>query len=116
MTDQLVITNLQKRLLSSIEAFARTLAVHQRTREARRQRADDARLETLRGGVEADSDWAELADEEVFALEEAADPWPPCRARPWQIRRRRRCWRRWPPSPKPTATGPILESSAWRPG
>lgn len=70
MTDQLVITNLQKRLLSSIEAFARTLAVHQRTREARRERAGDAQLETLRGGVEADSDWAELADEEVLALEE----------------------------------------------
>lgn len=70
MADRLVITNLQKRLLSSIEAFARTLAVHQRSRE--RQEASRAvQGDLLRGGVEADSDLAELSDEEVLRLEDA---------------------------------------------
>ncbi|MFM7549968.1 MAG: DISARM system SNF2-like helicase DrmD, partial [Cyanobacteriota bacterium] len=68
--DRLVITNLQKRLLSSVEAFARTLAVHQRTQAAHLQQRD-AQLELLQGGVEADSELAELSDEEVLGLEEA---------------------------------------------
>ena len=69
--DKLVITNLQKRLLSSVEAFARTLAVHQRTLAEKRQQQRDAQLELLQGGVDADSDLAELSDEEVLGLEEA---------------------------------------------
>ncbi|AFY28441.1 DISARM system SNF2-like helicase DrmD [Cyanobium gracile] len=69
--DRLVITNLQKRLLSSVEAFARTLAVHQRTLESKQQQQRDAQLELLDGGVSADSDLAELSDDEVLNLEEA---------------------------------------------
>jgi SNF2 family DNA or RNA helicase len=69
--DRLVITNLQKRLLSSVEAFARTLAVHQRSLAEKRQQQRDAQLELLQGGVDADSDLAELSDEEVLGLEEA---------------------------------------------
>ncbi len=56
--DRLVITNLQKRLLSSIEAFARTLAVHQRSRE-RQEASRTVQGDLPRGGVEADSDLAE---------------------------------------------------------
>ena len=69
--DRLVITNLQKRLLSSVEAFARTLAVHQRTLAEKQQQQRDAQLELLQGGVSADSDLAELDDDEVLNLEEA---------------------------------------------
>jgi SNF2 family DNA or RNA helicase len=68
--DRLVITNLQKRLLSSVEAFARTLAVHRRTLEGKYQQRD-AQLELLEGGISADSDLAELSDDEVLNLEEA---------------------------------------------
>jgi hypothetical protein len=70
-TDRLVITNLQKRLLSSVDAFARTLAVHQRSLAAKQQSERQSRLEMLEGGVSADSELAELADEEVLDLEEA---------------------------------------------
>jgi SNF2 family DNA or RNA helicase len=69
--DRLVITNLQKRLLSSVEAFARTLAVHQRSLAARQQSERECRLETLEGGISADSELAELGDDEVLDLEEA---------------------------------------------
>lgn len=69
--DRLVITNLQKRLLSSVEAFARTLAVHQRTLEGKQQQHREAQLELLDGGVSADSDLAELSDDDVLNLEEA---------------------------------------------
>ena len=69
--DRLVITNLQKRLLSSVEAFARTLAVHQRSLAAKQQSEHQSRLELLEGGISADSELAELADEEVLNLEEA---------------------------------------------
>jgi superfamily II DNA or RNA helicase len=69
--DRLVITNLQKRLLSSVEAFARTLAVHQRTLAEKPQQQRDPQLELLQGGVDADSELAELSDEEVLGLEEA---------------------------------------------
>ena len=68
--DRLVITNLQKRLLSSVEAFARTLAVHRRSLEQRQQSQRQAALELLQGGVSADSDLADLADDEVLDLEE----------------------------------------------
>ena len=69
--DRLVITNLQKRLLSSLEAFARTLAVHQRTLAEKQQQQRDAQLELLQGGVSADSELADLDDDEVLNLEEA---------------------------------------------
>jgi SNF2 family DNA or RNA helicase len=69
--DRLVITNLQKRLLSSVEAFARTLAVHQRSLAARQQNKRQSRMELLEGGISADSELAELDDEEVLNLEEA---------------------------------------------
>lgn len=69
--DRLVITNLQKRLLSSVEAFARTLAVHQRTLDNKQQQQRDAQLELLVGGVSADSELADLSDDEVLNLEEA---------------------------------------------
>lgn len=69
--DRLVITNLQKRLLSSVEAFARTLAVHQRTLANQQRQQREAQLELLQGGVSADSELAELSDDEVLNLEEA---------------------------------------------
>ena len=75
--DRLVITNLQKRLLSSIEAFARTLKVHRRSLDQKQEQRRDASaargtpLELLLGGVERDSDLAELTEEELLNLEEA---------------------------------------------
>ena len=75
--DRLVITNLQKRLLSSIEAFARTLKVHRRSldqkQEQRRESlaASGAQLDLLLGGVNNDSDLAELTEDELLNLEEA---------------------------------------------
>ncbi|MEN9541094.1 MAG: hypothetical protein RLZZ459_1185, partial [Cyanobacteriota bacterium] len=69
--DRLVITNLQKRLLSSVEAFARTLAVHQRSLAARQQSERLSRMELLEGGISADSELAELSDDEVLDLEDA---------------------------------------------
>ena len=75
--DRLVITNLQKRLLSSIEAFARTLKVHRRSLDQKQEQRREASavrgtpLELLLGGVERDSDLAELTEEELLNLEEA---------------------------------------------
>ena len=60
--DRLVTTNLQKRLLSSIEAFVRTLKVHRKTIEDKQQQrhealvAAGAPLDLLRGGADSDSD------------------------------------------------------------
>jgi superfamily II DNA or RNA helicase len=70
----LVTTSLQKRLLSSIEAFARTLAVHRRgveraTAEARKKSLPS--LPLLEGAPGADDDRAELPEEEVAAEEDA---------------------------------------------
>ena len=65
--ERLVITNLQKRLLSSIEAFARTLKVHQRSlAEKQEQRRGalangGAQLDLLLGGADRDSDLSELS-------------------------------------------------------
>ncbi len=70
----LVVTSLQKRLLSSIEAFARTLDVHRRSMEARAAAAPelDARaLDLLRESVGADDERAELPEEDVGREEEA---------------------------------------------
>jgi hypothetical protein len=87
--ERLVITNLQKRLLSSIEAFARTLKVHQRSlTEKQEQRRgaltnrgalahsevltnSGAQLDLLLGGADRDSDLSELSEEDLLNLEEA---------------------------------------------
>ena len=72
-----MITNLQKRLLSSIEAFARTLKVHQRSlAEKQEQRRGalanrGAQLDLLLGGADRDSDFSELSEEDLLNLEEA---------------------------------------------
>ena len=70
----LVVTSLQKRLLSSIEAFARTLDVHQRSMlaQAGKGPAVDARdLDLLRETAGADDERADLSEDEVGAEEDA---------------------------------------------
>ena len=73
----LVISHLQKRLLSSIEAFALTLRVHRRTlarqaeKAAAASNAQPQQLGLLREPPGADDDRAELAEEEVRAEEES---------------------------------------------
>ncbi len=76
----LLITGLQQRLLSSIEAFARTLRVHRRTVERHWQAAlaevpapaiAPSQLDLLAGAVGADDDRATLAEEELQSEEEA---------------------------------------------
>jgi SNF2 family DNA or RNA helicase len=74
----LLVSGLQQRLLSSIEAFARTLRVHRRTVERQRQERqaherDDrpGLFDLLAGGVSNDDDRAEL-DSEVLQREEDA--------------------------------------------
>jgi superfamily II DNA or RNA helicase len=73
-TAGLLITNLQQRLLSSIEAFARTLRVHRRT--VLRQWEEpapattaphSAQLDLLASAVGSDDDRAHLAEEELGA-------------------------------------------------
>ena len=73
----LMISHLQKRLLSSIEAFALTLRVHRRTLARRAEKAVAAanasarQLSLLREPAGADDDRAELPEEEVRAEEES---------------------------------------------
>ena len=77
----LVVVSLQKRLLSSIEAFARTLAVHRRAIEkAESARRKDERSEVgdvesrfglLRTAAGADDERAEVPEAEVEAEEDA---------------------------------------------
>jgi len=76
----LLISGLQQRLLSSVEAFARTLRVHRRTveRQRERERDDQARaepklplLDLLGDGVASDDDRATLTEEELRAEEDA---------------------------------------------
>src|SRR5262249_16076285 len=76
----LLITGLQQRLLSSIEAFARTLGVHRRTVqrqwETMQAEADESRLrasslDLLTGAVDSDDDRATFSEEELQAEEEA---------------------------------------------
>jgi hypothetical protein len=76
----LLITGLQQRLLSSIDAFARTLRVHRRTVQrqwdALHAEADASRLRTssldlLTGAVDSDDERATLSEEELQAEEEA---------------------------------------------
>lgn len=69
----LVMTSLQKRLLSSIEAFARTLKVHSSAVEkaANSSPVNLQRLSLLLESPGADDERAELAEEEVQAEEDA---------------------------------------------
>jgi superfamily II DNA or RNA helicase len=72
----LLISGLQQRLLSSIEAFARTLAVHRRTMERVWQgeaaRVGHVDVAVLAGSPDPDDDRSLLDDEEIGAVEEAA--------------------------------------------
>lgn len=76
-TAMLVITSLQKRLLSSIEAFARTLRVHRRaidhltTTTLPSPAISTDRLGLLREAPGSDDDRAELSDAELLAEDEA---------------------------------------------
>ena len=79
----LLITGLQKRLLSSTEAFAHTLAVHRKTVKRRweafkeKQDIDEEKfssvkqLDLLSQGVGSDDDRAELSEEELQAEQDA---------------------------------------------
>jgi len=70
----LVITSLQKRLLSSIEAFARTLRVHRNsiTRQAEKRRTSNPKnLSLLKETPGADDDRADVSEAEVQAEEDA---------------------------------------------
>ena len=81
----LLISCLQQRLMSSVEAFARTLAVHRRTMEkvwaAGRtaapgagtvRRMPAAQLELLSGGLDADDDRTALDEDDLTRLEDDA--------------------------------------------
>lgn len=73
-TAMLVITSLQKRLLSSIEAFARTLKVHRTGIEkqaANRTSIHQVSLPLLFESPGADDERAEFSEEEVIAEEDA---------------------------------------------
>ncbi len=87
----LLICGLQQRLFSSVDAFARTLRVHQRTvdKQRRNQASQSAPLESnldlLRGGVGNDDELAnvndtELASEEDLQFELATVALPPSSA------------------------------------
>ena len=70
----LVVTSLQKRLLSSIEAFARTLRVHRKAidKKATKTKAPAARdLRLLQDTPGMDDDRAELDEDDVLAEEDA---------------------------------------------
>ncbi|PRQ09545.1 RNA polymerase-associated protein RapA [Enhygromyxa salina] len=74
----LVLTSLQKRLLSSIEAFYRTLDVHRRAIERRAKKAAKTTknsppgdLSLLRDGVGSDDERAELSEDAVCVEEQA---------------------------------------------
>ncbi len=71
----LLVSGLQQRLLSSVEAFARTLRVHRRTLERQRQAAraeqQTGLFDLLGGGIDGDDDRAERAVEELEREEEA---------------------------------------------
>lgn len=74
VTAMLVMTSLQKRLLSSIEAFARTLKVHRKAieRQAEQQPVTQQRgFALLQESSGADDDRAELDEDEVLNKEAA---------------------------------------------
>lgn len=80
----LLVSGLQQRLLSSIEAFARTLRVHRKTvqkqieeslkfESSSRNRGENASIESIESfsfGIDADDDRARLDPEEISAEEE----------------------------------------------
>lgn len=73
----LLISGLQQRLLSSIEAFARTLRVHRRTMERiwARDALEAARSvdnDLLTGALDADDDRSELSESDQAALSDSA--------------------------------------------
>lgn len=76
----LLISGLQQRLLSSVEAFARTLAVHRRTMEkvwatpaSQPQTPTSApQLDLVSGSLDSDDDRSELTEGELAQLEDAA--------------------------------------------
>jgi superfamily II DNA or RNA helicase len=77
----LLISGLQQRMLSSVEAFSRTLKVHRRTMEkiwaketpepAKEKLSSVAQLDLLAGEIDADDDRAELTEEELAKLEDS---------------------------------------------
>lgn len=77
----LLITGLQQRLLSSIEAFARTLAVHKKTVQRQWEASQTSKgapvavraatLDLLSDSVDCDNDRANLSEEELQAEEDA---------------------------------------------
>jgi len=76
----LLITGLQQRLLSSIEAFSRTLRVHRKTvlrhwEESQKDqplvgRLQDSQLDLIGSNVDPDDDRAELSEDELHAEED----------------------------------------------
>src|SRR5262249_9327523 len=79
-TAALLISGLQQRLLSSVEAFARTLRVHRRTDQRQWDEAGKARRDSeekhaapllFAEGIDNDDDRATLSEEELQAEEEA---------------------------------------------
>lgn len=77
MASTLIVSCLQKRLLSSIDAFYRTLKVHRSAVERAQERATaaasptESQLSLLRQSVSADDDRADLTEEEVRADEDS---------------------------------------------
>jgi superfamily II DNA or RNA helicase len=67
---QLVISHLQQRLFSSIESFARTLAVHRRSFEKATSHKAPS-LELLKTGVDRDDDLGTASEEDVEAALDA---------------------------------------------
>lgn len=76
----LLITGLQQRLLSSTEAFARTLKVHRKTvqrqweklqQEGTNEEDTNSSFDLLTGSIDSDDDRAELGEEQLQAEEDA---------------------------------------------
>ncbi len=76
----LLITGLQQRLLSSTEAFARTLKVHRKTvqrqweklqQEGTNKEDTNSSFDLLTGSIDSDDDRAELGEEQLQAEEDA---------------------------------------------
>jgi len=76
----LLVSGLQQRLLSSIEAFARTLRVHRKTMERHwteaesekaKEREGEVQLDLIAVGVDSDDDRATLSEGELQAEEDA---------------------------------------------
>lgn len=70
-TASLVITSLQKRLLSSIEAFARTLKVHQTALHKQQLKFSHQKYNLLQEAPDQDDDRAELPEAEIQQEEDS---------------------------------------------